>query len=92
MCRVVFGTNPIAFGIPQAAGPPLTFDMATSAIALFGMPSASNPPCSLSTRALHWVCGGILARLLASLPHGHRMLLGDHSETYSKFGHHCQTR
>jgi LDH2 family malate/lactate/ureidoglycolate dehydrogenase len=33
----VFGTNPIAFGIPNSAGPPLTFDMATSAIALFGV-------------------------------------------------------
>jgi len=36
----VFGTNPIAFGIPQSAGPPLTFDMATSAIALFGVLTA----------------------------------------------------
>lgn len=36
----VFGTNPIAFGIPRAAGPPLTFDMATSAIALFGVLTA----------------------------------------------------
>lgn len=35
--KPVFGTNPIAFGIPQAGGPPLTFDMATSAIALFGV-------------------------------------------------------
>ena len=35
--KPVFGTNPIAFGIPQAAGTPLTFDMATSAIALFGV-------------------------------------------------------
>ena len=33
----VFGTNPIAFGIPRAGGPPMTFDMATSAIALFGV-------------------------------------------------------
>ena len=38
--KAVFGTNPIAFGIPQAAGPPLTFDMATSAIALFGVLTA----------------------------------------------------
>ena len=35
--KPVFGTNPIAFGIPRAGGPPLTFDMATSAIALFGV-------------------------------------------------------
>jgi LDH2 family malate/lactate/ureidoglycolate dehydrogenase len=35
--KPVFGTNPIAFGIPQAHGPPQTFDMATSAIALFGV-------------------------------------------------------
>ena len=35
--KACFGTNPIAFGIPQSAGPPLTFDMATSAIALFGV-------------------------------------------------------
>ena len=36
----VFGTNPVAFGIPRAGGPPLTFDMATSAIALFGVLTA----------------------------------------------------
>lgn len=37
----VFGTNPLAVGIPTAAGPyPFTFDMATSAIALFGVLSA----------------------------------------------------
>lgn len=35
--KAVFGTNPIAFGIPQRAAPPFTFDMATSAIALFGV-------------------------------------------------------
>ena len=36
--KAVFGTNPIAFGIPRGVGqPPLTFDMATSAIALFGV-------------------------------------------------------
>ena len=35
--KPVFGTNPIAFGIPRADGPPMTFDMATSAIALFGV-------------------------------------------------------
>ena len=38
--KAVFGTNPIAFGIPKANGPPLTFDMATSAIALFGVLTA----------------------------------------------------
>jgi LDH2 family malate/lactate/ureidoglycolate dehydrogenase len=36
----VFGTNPIAVGVPSAGGPPLTFDMATSAIALFGVLTA----------------------------------------------------
>ena len=36
----VFGTNPIAFGIPQPEGAALTFDMATSAIALFGVLTA----------------------------------------------------
>ena len=34
--KAVFGTNPIAFGIPSSSGP-LCFDMATSAIALFGV-------------------------------------------------------
>ncbi|KAL3920986.1 MAG: hypothetical protein SGPRY_005056 [Prymnesium sp.] len=38
--KAVFGTNPVAFGIPQSGGPPLTFDMATSAIALFGVLTA----------------------------------------------------
>ena len=42
--KAVFGTNPIAFGIPQAAGPPLTFDMATSAIALFGVLTPLSDP------------------------------------------------
>jgi LDH2 family malate/lactate/ureidoglycolate dehydrogenase len=36
----VFGTNPMAIGIPQAGTYPFTFDMATSAIALFGVMSA----------------------------------------------------
>jgi len=38
--KPVFGTNPIAFGFPTSAGPPLTFDMATSAVALFGVLTA----------------------------------------------------
>jgi len=33
----VFGTNPISFGVPNAGGPPMTFDMATSAYAMFGV-------------------------------------------------------
>lgn len=33
----VFGTNPLAVGIPSATDIPFTFDMATSAIALFGV-------------------------------------------------------
>lgn len=37
--KAVFGTNPVAFGIPSATGP-MTFDMATSAIALFGVLTA----------------------------------------------------
>jgi delta1-piperideine-2-carboxylate reductase len=35
--KPVFGTNPLAVGVPQNNGPPFTFDMATSAIALFGV-------------------------------------------------------
>ncbi|RAU45454.1 MULTISPECIES: Ldh family oxidoreductase [unclassified Pseudomonas] len=31
--RPLFGTNPIAFAAPRAEGPPIVFDMATSAIA-----------------------------------------------------------
>ncbi|KAL7577511.1 hypothetical protein ACA910_015048 [Epithemia clementina (nom. ined.)] len=39
--RPVFGTNPLAVGIPQGEDvAPFTFDMATSAIALFGVLSA----------------------------------------------------
>ena len=37
--KAVFGTNPIAFGVPSSTGP-LCFDMATSAIALFGVLTA----------------------------------------------------
>lgn len=39
--KPVFGTNPLAVGIPSAAaGQPFVFDMATSAIALFGVLTA----------------------------------------------------
>jgi len=38
--KSVFGTNPMAVGIPQAGSSPFTFDMATSSIALFGVLSA----------------------------------------------------
>lgn len=38
--KPVFGTNPLAVGIPQKGLYPFTFDMATSAIALFGVLSA----------------------------------------------------
>jgi len=37
--KPVFGTNPMAFGIPKS-GEPLVFDMSTSAIALFGVLTA----------------------------------------------------
>ena len=42
-----FGTNPIAFAFPKPGGGALTFDMATSAIALFGVLTAKakgEPP------------------------------------------------
>lgn len=35
--KPVYGTNPLAIGVPIATGPVFTFDMATSAIALFGV-------------------------------------------------------
>lgn len=35
--KPVFGTNPLAVGIPTSMDYPFTFDMATSAIALFGV-------------------------------------------------------
>jgi len=35
--KPVYGTNPLAVGIPTATGFPFAFDMATSAIALFGV-------------------------------------------------------
>eukprot|EP01065_Artemidia_motanka_P035907 TRINITY_DN4380_c0_g1_i3.p1 TRINITY_DN4380_c0_g1~~TRINITY_DN4380_c0_g1_i3.p1 ORF type:complete len:854 (+),score=286.12 TRINITY_DN4380_c0_g1_i3:59-2563(+) len=39
----IFGTNPIAFGVPRKGGSsPLTFDMATSAYALFGLLEAQT--------------------------------------------------
>jgi len=38
--KPVFGTNPIAVAMPQSAGPPFTFDMATSAMALYGVLTA----------------------------------------------------
>lgn len=38
--KPVFGTNPMAFGIPKSDGPPVIFDMSTSSIALFGVLTA----------------------------------------------------
>lgn len=35
--KPVFGTNPLAVGVPVAGSRPFTFDMATSAIALYGV-------------------------------------------------------
>ena len=48
-------TNSVAFGIPQAGGPPLTFDMATSAIALFAV---STPKSAIADVAMSNVSGG----------------------------------
>lgn len=36
----LFGTNPIAIGVPNAGGEPVVLDMATSAIALYGVVEA----------------------------------------------------
>ena len=36
----IFGTNPLAVGVPLSTGAPFVFDMATSAIALFGVLTA----------------------------------------------------
>ena len=38
--KAAFGTNPMAFGLPRAGASPLVFDMATSAVALFGVLTA----------------------------------------------------
>merc|ERR1712087_374045 len=38
--RATFGTNPIAMAFPKSGGEALTFDMATSAVALFGVLTA----------------------------------------------------
>lgn len=38
--KPVFGTNPLAVGIPQKGNHPFVFDMATSAVALFGVLSS----------------------------------------------------
>lgn len=38
--KATFGTNPMAFGIPKPGGAALTFDMSTSAVALFGVLTA----------------------------------------------------
>eukprot|EP00967_Tisochrysis_lutea_P147207 scaffold279328_cov26-Tisochrysis_lutea.AAC.2 len=71
--KAVFGTNPIAVGVPNAAGPPLTFDMATSAIALFGVLTAKakgeplppgvayDPDGKWTTSAAHALEGGAIA-------------------------------
>uniref|UniRef100_A0A0G4HWQ3 Malate dehydrogenase n=1 Tax=Chromera velia CCMP2878 TaxID=1169474 RepID=A0A0G4HWQ3_9ALVE len=41
--QAIFGTNPLAFGIPRGDGqPPLILDMATAAIALFGVLQAKT--------------------------------------------------
>jgi LDH2 family malate/lactate/ureidoglycolate dehydrogenase len=40
--KPVYGTNPLAVAVPTAGGPPFAFDMATSAIALFGVLTAKS--------------------------------------------------
>jgi LDH2 family malate/lactate/ureidoglycolate dehydrogenase len=45
--KAVFGTNPLAVGVPLTTEDPFVFDMATSAIALFGVLTAKSKGESL---------------------------------------------
>jgi len=74
----VFGTNPIAFGIPQSAGPPLTFDMATSAIALFGVLTAKAKGEPLPTGVAYGKDGGFTTDPAEALEGGSIATFGGH--------------
>lgn len=57
--KPVYGTNPLAVGVPTAKGPVFTFDMATSAIALFGVITSKSkgeplPPSVAYGRDGNW--------------------------------------
>jgi len=77
--KTVFGTNPMAVGIPQAGtGYPFTFDMATSAIALFGVLSAKAKGKPLPTNVAYDAKGNWTTDASTALDGGAIATFGGH--------------
>lgn len=77
--KSVFGTNPMAVGIPQAGSEyPFTFDMATSAIALFGVLSAKAKGEPLPTNVAYDAKGNWTTDASTALDGGSIATFGGH--------------
>ncbi|KAG7340324.1 malate dehydrogenase [Nitzschia inconspicua] len=75
----VFGTNPLAVGIPTKQGDePFTFDMATSAVALFGVLSAKAKGQPLPTGVAYDATGQFTTDAAAVLDGGSIATFGGH--------------
>ena len=73
----VFGTNPIAFGIPSSSGP-LCFDMAISAIALFGVLTSKAKGEPLPPNVAYGKDGGWTTEAAEALEGGAIATFGGH--------------
>ena len=73
----VFGTNPVAVGIPSSTGP-LCFDMATSAIALFGVLTAKAKGEPLPPNVAYGKDGGWTTDAAQALEGGAIATFGGH--------------
>lgn len=77
--KPVFGTNPLAVGIPSAAsGQPFVFDMATSAIALFGVLTAKAKGEPLPDNVAYGKDGGWTTDAAEALEGGAIATFGGH--------------
>ena len=74
----VFGTNPLAVGVPRAAGPPFVFDMATSAIALFGVLTSKATGTPLPDHVAYGKDGGWTTDAAEALSGGAIATFGGH--------------
>jgi LDH2 family malate/lactate/ureidoglycolate dehydrogenase len=76
--KAVFGTNPLAVGVPRAAAAPFTFDMSTSAIALFGVLTAKAKGEPLPPGVAYAASGGHTTDAAEALEGGAIATFGGH--------------
>ncbi len=74
----VFGTNPLAVGVPRSVGAPFVFDMATSAIALFGVLTAKATGAPLPDGVAYGRDGGWTTDAAEALSGGAIATFGGH--------------